>query len=76
MSELNSKSEPWMTVDETAMYLGLSRATIYQYVNERRIPFVKIPKSNQVRFSRAQIDEWMAEGYVATVTEALENTHG
>lgn len=62
----------WMTADEVARYLGLSRATIYEYVSSRKIPFVKVPKSNQVRFDRGQIDEWMLRGAVLTIEEALK----
>jgi excisionase family DNA binding protein len=61
----------WMTVDETAKYLSLSRATIYQYVREARIPYIKVPGSNQIRFSRHDIDAWMSKGAVATVAEQL-----
>jgi excisionase family DNA binding protein len=63
--------DSWMTVEEVAAYLGLSRSTIYQYVNEHRIPFVKIPTSNQIRFQKARIDEWMADGSVATIADYL-----
>lgn len=63
----------WMTVEETAQYLGLSKATIYQYVCERRIPYVKIPKSNQVRFDRELIDMWMESGRMETIAEVLFN---
>lgn len=60
-----------MTVGEVAQYLGLSKATIYQYVCERRIPYVKIPKSNQVRFDRERIDDWMTSGQIRTIHETL-----
>lgn len=68
----DSPSPRWMTVEETAHYLGLSKATIYQYVCERRIPYVKIPKSNQVRFDRELVDVWMASGQVKTLHQTLE----
>lgn len=60
LASARQKQEPlaprWLTVDATAEYIGLSPATIYTYVSERRIPHVKIPKSNQVRFDRQKID--------------------
>ena len=61
----------WMNVSQVAEYLGLSRATVYEYVSNRRIPFVKIPKSNQVRFNPDSIDSWMSSGGVPTIEEAL-----
>jgi excisionase family DNA binding protein len=74
MNTAQNASESWMTVDQVADYLSLSRSTIYQYVNEHRIPFVRIPTSNQVRFRRDQVDDWLENGYVATVTETLFST--
>lgn len=71
MNQAPQSADSWMTVEEVADYLGLARSTIYQYVNELRIPFVKIPTSNQIRFRRRQIDEWMADGSVATITDYL-----
>ena len=61
----------WLNTDEAATYLGLSKNTIYHFVCERRIPFVKMPGSNQVRFSRDEIDQWMMSGRVETADEAL-----
>jgi excisionase family DNA binding protein len=61
-------STTWMNVHQAAGYLGLSPKTIYQYVCDRRIPFVKIPTSNQVRFNRKQIDAWMENGQTGTIT--------
>ena len=70
-------SKTWMNVDQVADYLGLSAKTVYQYVSDRRIPFVKIPSSNQVRFNRRRIDEWMEQGQFSTLNEMLyQEEHG
>ena len=72
-------SMTWMNVNQVAAYLGLSAKTVYQYVSDRRIPFVKIPSSNQVRFNRKRIDEWMEQGQFSTLDEMLypeENSNG
>ena len=75
-TQTSQESPGWMTVDQTANYLGLSRATIYQYVSDRRIPHFKIPTSNQVRFDKGQIDQWMINGGVPTIDEALAQIGG
>lgn len=69
-------SPRWMTVDQTAIYLGLSKATIYQYVSERRIPHYKIPTSTHLRFDKSQINEWVENGGVPTIDEALAKIGG
>lgn len=49
--------EELMTVEETAVRLGLSKVTIYKYVARNKIPYYRI--SNRLRFSRREIDEWL-----------------
>lgn len=73
-SNITVEIQRWMNVEQAARYLGLARATIYEYVSSRRIPFVKIPKSSQVRFDREQLDEWMRSGTVQTIEEALKGS--
>ena len=62
----------WLNVEEIAEYLGLKPSTIYLYINERRIPFYRISRSNQVRFSMSDIDDWIRAGKVETQEEYLE----
>ncbi len=49
----------WLSVDELANYLGLKPSTIYQYVNQDRIPYRKIPGSSKLIFRRSEIDSWI-----------------
>jgi len=68
---MTMETKKWLNVDSIAQYLGVSKRTIYQYVADRKIPHVKIPKSNQVRFNPEEIDDWMLQGKVETIDEAL-----
>jgi len=58
-------------VEEVAEYVGLEKQTIYQYVSHRKIPYVKIPGSNRLRFDREKIDEWLQSGAAETVDELV-----
>ena len=49
--------ERWLTVEEVADYLKLSRAKIYEMAQRSEIPCTKI--AGQWRFKRAEVDEWM-----------------
>jgi excisionase family DNA binding protein len=49
----------WMGVQEVAEYLGVSHHSIYQYVQESRIPYHRIPGSHILRFLVAEIDDWI-----------------
>lgn len=53
----------WMTSQQCAEHLGLTRSGLEKLVHRRRIPFTRIgdtPRS-PLRFDRHAIDEWMAE---------------
>lgn len=47
-----------LTVNEAAAYLRVQPRTIYQWVWRRRIPFLKAGAA--VRFSRDELDTWLA----------------
>lgn len=56
------KEPRWIDVEQAAQLLGLSKPTVYQYVAERRIPFVKIPGSTLIRFDQDELNDWMRKG--------------
>jgi len=50
----------YMTPDEVAAYIGVSKVTIYRMVRNRIIPFIPIMTGHDKRFDRKAIDDWMA----------------
>jgi excisionase family DNA binding protein len=54
-----------LNVAEAAERLGLKKPTIYKYVCERAIPFVKINAA--VRFDPERLDAWVAERAVEPI---------
>jgi excisionase family DNA binding protein len=51
-------AEPLLTVPEAAAYLRVKPRTVYQWVWRGRIPFLKA--GSAVRFSRTELDAWLA----------------
>ena len=51
--------ERWLSVEEIAKHLGVSKETIYKMVQKRKIPGLKI--GNQWRFKKTTIDKWIEE---------------
>jgi len=51
----------FLTVDEGAQILKVSRVWIYTLVRERRIPCFRVAGKN-VRFSKGEIEAWLQEG--------------
>ncbi len=46
-----------MDIDEVSEYLGVSRARLYKYIHEGRIPAFKL--GNRWTFKRSVLDQWM-----------------
>ena len=51
--------ERLMTIDEVALYMQVSRFTVYRLAKERTIPASKV--GHQWRFQREEIERWMRE---------------
>ena len=48
-----------MTIDEVALYMQVSRFTVYRLAKEHVIPASKV--GHQWRFQREEIEKWMRE---------------
>jgi len=60
--------QPLLTVDDVARLLQFTKKGVYSLVEHRRIPFIKI--SNRVRFSRADVLEWLRENRVPAMEKS------
>jgi excisionase family DNA binding protein len=47
----------WLTIDEIATYLKISKETIYKMVQQNQLPASKL--GNQWRFNREMVDNWL-----------------
>ena len=50
-----------LTIDELAVYLKISKSTLYKLVREKKIPSQKIGR--HWRFLKEIIDKWLADEY-------------
>ncbi len=53
----------WFSVDEIAEYLGVSRDTVYAWLNKREMPGHKVGRL--WKFKRAEVDAWVRDGGAA-----------
>ncbi len=51
-----------ININELSEYIGLSSSTIYSWVSQRRIPFVKCGRLT--KFDLERIDDWIKENSV------------
>ena len=49
-----------LNIVEVAELTGYARQTLYAFVSDRKIPFLKRPGSKALRFSRSAILEWLS----------------
>jgi excisionase family DNA binding protein len=47
-----------ISVQQLSEKINFAPRTIYRWVKDRRIPFVKMP-SNDIRFDKAKIENWI-----------------
>lgn len=71
--------DKWMSLDELCDYLPdkPSKATVYGWVNVRKIPYHK--RTKKLAFLRSEIDQWMQEARRKTADELRQEslvTHG
>ncbi len=53
-------NEPWVSLDDTAQHLGVSRDTIYRWIDDRSMPAHKVGRL--WKFKISEVDEWVRTG--------------
>lgn len=53
-------SERWVTVDDVAAHLGVTRDSIYRWMNAKGLPAHRVGRA--WRFRLSEIDEWVRSG--------------
>jgi DNA binding domain, excisionase family len=67
----NNIQRQFLSPSELSRYLGLSLNTIYTWVNQRKIPYIKV--SRLVKFKISEIDDWMRTMRVAPFDMSGDN---
>ena len=52
--------ERWLSVEEIAKHLGVSKETIYRWVEKGKIPSHKVGR--QWKFKASEVDRWVTKG--------------
>ncbi len=50
-------SEPWVSVDDVVRHLGVSRDTVYRWIDNKGLPAHKVGRL--WKFKLAAVDEWV-----------------
>lgn len=53
-------SEPWLSADDIADYLGVTKDTIYAWIADKGLPAHKVGRL--WKFQTSEVDRWVREG--------------
>ncbi|WP_129658116.1 helix-turn-helix domain-containing protein [Rothia uropygialis] len=53
-------SEPWLSADDIATHLGITKETIYVLIADKRMPAHKVGRL--WKFQVSEVDEWVRGG--------------
>lgn len=56
-------SERWLSVEEIADYLGISKDTVYAWINKKSMPAHRIGRF--WKFKVSEVDQWVTSGGAA-----------
>lgn len=63
MAELNDR---WLSVDEICKYLGVSKDTVYKWIDKYGMPACRMGRL--WKFKKEQVDVWVESGGAASET--------
>lgn len=63
LMEIDVMSDRWLSVEEISEYLGVSKDTVYAWINKRNMPAHRIGRL--WKFKIDEIDEWVRSGGAA-----------
>ncbi|AQP51740.1 MULTISPECIES: helix-turn-helix domain-containing protein [Actinomycetes] len=60
-------AEPWLSADDIAAHLGVTKDTVYTWIAEKAMPAHKVGRL--WKFQASEIDDWVRRGGAAADSE-------
>ncbi|MEU0772116.1 helix-turn-helix domain-containing protein [Streptomyces albogriseolus] len=60
-------AQPWLSADDIAVHLGVTKDTVYAWIAEKRMPAHKVGRL--WKFQTSEVDEWVRSGGAAGDSE-------
>lgn len=67
-------AEPWLSVEQIAVYLAISKETVYRWLEKGKIPAHRVGK--QWRFKPSEVDAWVKSGNASESMTDRIDAHG
>ena len=64
-----TESSRWLSVEEIAAHLGVSKETVYRWLERKTIPAHRMGKL--WKFQKSQVDLWVTKGGAAEQSKAV-----
>ena len=61
-------SEPWLSADDIAAHLGVTKDTVYAWIADKAMPAHKVGRL--WKFQASDVDEWVRRGDAAASDES------
>lgn len=58
-----AETERWLSVEEIALHLGVSKETVYRWLEKQKVPAHRIGKL--WKFKPSEVDQWVMSGEAA-----------
>lgn len=69
---MSSQPEPWLSVGGIAVHIGVSKETIYRWLERGRIPAHRIGRL--WKFKSSEVDAWIINGGAAELAGPILST--
>jgi excisionase family DNA binding protein len=63
--------EPWVSVDDLAQHLGVTKDSIYRWIERKGLPARKVGKL--WKFKLSEVDEWVRGGTASHATSRTDD---
>lgn len=61
-------SEPWLSADDIAAHLGVTKDTVYSWISDKAMPAHKVGRL--WKFQASEVDAWVRRGDAAVADDA------
>ncbi len=65
-------TEPWVSVEQIAEHLGVTRDSIYRWIDSKHLPAHRVRRL--WKFKASEVDEWVRADGANTANDADERT--
>ena len=65
-----TEMERWLSLEEIANHLGVSKETIRSWIRKETIPYHKVGR--QYKFKASEVDQWVERGESANADKQCE----